>query len=138
MINALHLPASSRKLKLSLKSQYTADFWRHNIEKQLLWVVYPPSAGRPQSYIAPSWSWLPIDSDVYVYDSDQDARVILNILDVCVTHFKRQRAWPNQKWLYTCSWNTRLCHLDAQKAIRLGVPIHSWPLSFLAFWDEFD
>ena len=68
-------------------SGYIAGFWRHNLEQQLLWgVLRRLSKNRPQSYLAPSWSWLSVDSVICVYDYRRCTRVILDILDVSVTN----------------------------------------------------
>lgn len=70
------------------QSRYLAGLWEHNLEQQLLWYVsYNPPAGRPSTYLAPSWSWLSIDGGVMAARVFQDDRVVLEILDVNVTHF---------------------------------------------------
>ena len=70
------------------QSTYFAGLWRHNLEQQLLWAVeHVRPAGRTQSYIAPSWSWLSINGN-YITTRwfSGDEKVVLEILDICVTH----------------------------------------------------
>lgn len=69
------------------QSTYLAGFWRHNLEQQLLWYMLRITpTGRPQSYIAPSWSWLSINGYVSAHGYYENEKVLLEILDVRVTH----------------------------------------------------
>ena len=71
------------------QSTYFAGLWRHNLEQQLLWSVeHVRPAGRTQSYIAPSWSWLSINGNhITTRWFSGDEKVVLEILDVCVTNY---------------------------------------------------
>lgn len=74
-------------------SRYFAGFWCQNLEQQLLWMAVHP-ASRPQSYLAPSWSWLAIDGKVLlgrVYNTD---RILVNIFDISVTYFSHNIFGP--------------------------------------------
>lgn len=70
------------------QSTYLAGFWRHNFEQQLLWFSTTLlTTSRPQSYIAPSWSWLSVNgSHVFPHWFSKNEKVLLEILDVRVTH----------------------------------------------------
>ncbi len=68
------------------QSEYLAGFWRHNLEQQLLWCKdHLTRTVRPQSYIAPSWSWLSIDGGVFPNHS-LEGKPLLEILDVSVSY----------------------------------------------------
>ena len=75
------------------EGRYLAGFWRQNLEQQLLWIAVHP-ASRPQSYLAPSWSWLAIDGKVLparIYNMD---KVLVNIFDIGVTYYSDNTFGP--------------------------------------------
>jgi len=48
-------------------SEYLAGLWSKRLPRALLWVVDDPeTASRPDSYIAPSWSWVSINGKVTI------------------------------------------------------------------------
>lgn len=71
------------------QDQYLAGFWRHDMEKQLLWEIeHVTPVGRPPSCIAPSWSWLSINGGQIqpAYGLPGEEKVLLEILDVRITN----------------------------------------------------
>lgn len=74
------------ELQAFAQSEYVAGFWRHNLEHQLLWsITHLRRTVRPQSYLAPSWSWLSIDGEVFPTQFFE-GKPLLEILDVSVTY----------------------------------------------------
>ncbi|XXH03771.1 hypothetical protein Hte_010177 [Hypoxylon texense] len=68
--------------KLS-KDEYLAGLWRSNLARDLLWTTPDPTAHRPETWRAPTWSWASVD-DTILYNTPppKDAILLATIEEV--------------------------------------------------------
>jgi hypothetical protein len=82
------LSAIASEMQGHIKSEYLAGMWRQHLAYQLLWEVrgvqWLVRRGRPNEYIAPSWSWASVVGNVENACDVRfanDREIILEVLD---------------------------------------------------------
>lgn len=64
--------------RFDLEDEYFAGMWRHNIERQLLWIMSghvtapKPLSPRPLGTFAPTWSWMSVNGNVHFTSDERD------------------------------------------------------------------
>jgi hypothetical protein len=61
------LSAIAKMMRTTLCDEYVAGMWRHYLERELLWSADKNRSGNPpgpQTYRAPSWSWMAVDGKI--------------------------------------------------------------------------
>ncbi|KAF2253750.1 HET-domain-containing protein [Trematosphaeria pertusa] len=66
------------KDRFDFNDDYVAGMWRHNLERQLLWVVTDhvprakPLAPRPPDSAIPTWSWMSVTGNIHFISDERD------------------------------------------------------------------
>jgi hypothetical protein len=74
-----------------MKGRYLAGLWEKDFISQLSWFIMA-EPGRPQEYIAPSWSWASVhgrvcmDSNQYCYSSEACIRELASMLHIHIEY----------------------------------------------------
>jgi hypothetical protein len=83
------LSGTAKKIQSLINDEYVAGLWKRHIIHHLLWfALQPPPEKRPQSYLAPSWSWASIDAKILNASSitQTDGKTLLaeDLLWICM------------------------------------------------------
>ncbi|KAF4627911.1 hypothetical protein G7Y89_g10241 [Cudoniella acicularis] len=98
------LSAIASEMRTHIESEYLAGMWRKHLAYQLLWEVrgvqWLVRRGRPNRYVAPSWSWASvigsIETACEVRFAD-DREIILEVLDAQVELVSNAHAFGQVK-----------------------------------------